>query len=65
MIKVYEIIDEPPPDRTPSRKREAPKDVESPARKRKKREQPSTPVRQVLVESVVERSPAVAVSDCM
>ena len=36
--------------------------MESPAKKRKTREQPSTPVRRVLVESVVERSPAVAVS---
>ena len=34
--------------------------MESPARKRK-REQPSVPVRRVLVESVVERSPAAAV----
>ena len=31
-------------------------------RKRKKREQPSTPIRRVLRESVVERSPAVVVS---
>ena len=48
-------------DGTPSKKRRIDQPVESP-RKRKKREQPSTPVHQVIREAVVERSPAVAVS---
>lgn len=43
------------------RKRKSDELVESP-RKRKKREQPSTPVRHVLHGTVVEHSPAVAVS---
>ena len=48
-------------DGTPSKNRRIDQPVESP-RKRKKREQPSTPVHQVIREAVFERSPAVSVS---
>lgn len=52
-------VDQPSVDSTPSRKRSTPQQfVESP----RKRRHISTPVRQALQSSIVEKSPAVAVS---